>query len=179
MVRHGTVHFWVGFSTGYCTWYFFWRFSTAWYGTVRHGSLRYGSVRTTECQQAFEHLKEKLTGAPTLGYADFSLPFVLETDASILGLGAVLYQQQGGSKTVIAYASRRLRGAERNDRNYSSMKLELLALKWAAVEKFRSYLLGSKFTVLTDNNPLCHLNTAKLGAIEQRWAAQLAIFDLK
>lgn len=131
----------------------------------------------TECQQAFEHLKEKLTCAPTLGYADFTLPFVLETDASNLGLGAVLYQQQGGRKTAIAYASWRLRGAERNDRNYSSMKLELLALKWAVVEKFRGYLLGSKFTVLTDNNPLCHLNTAKLGAIEQRWVAQLAVFD--
>lgn len=114
-----------------------------------------------------------------LGFADFSLPFVLETDASGVGLGAVLYQYQGERKKVIAYASRRLRGAERNDRNYSSMKLELLALKWAVVEKFRGYLLGSQFTVLTDNNPLCHLNTAKLGAVEQRWAAQLAVFNFE
>lgn len=59
------------------------------------------------------------------------------------------------------------------------MKLELLALKWAVTEKFRSYLLGSKFTVLTDNNPLCHLSTAKLGAIQQRWVAQLAVFDFE
>uniref|UniRef100_A0A3B3RLD9 Gypsy retrotransposon integrase-like protein 1 n=1 Tax=Paramormyrops kingsleyae TaxID=1676925 RepID=A0A3B3RLD9_9TELE len=57
------------------------------------------------------------------------------------------------------------------------MKLELLALKWAVTEKFRSYLLGSRFTVLTDNNPLCHLSTANLGAIQQRWVAQLAVFD--
>ncbi|KAL1256563.1 hypothetical protein QQF64_012108 [Cirrhinus molitorella] len=57
------------------------------------------------------------------------------------------------------------------------MKLELLAMKWAVTEKFRSYLLGSKFTIITDNNPLCHLTTARLGAIEQRWAAQLAVFD--
>ncbi len=56
------------------------------------------------------------------------------------------------------------------------MKLELLALKWVVTEKFRSYLLGSKFTIITDNNHLCHLTTAKLGAIEQRWAAQLAVF---
>lgn len=129
------------------------------------------------CQSAFEQLKEKLTSAPTLGYPNFALPFVLETDASNLGLGAVLYQHQEGRKVVIAYASRRLRGAEQNDRNYSSMKLELLAMKWAVTEKFRSYLLGSKFTIITDNNPLCHLTTAKLGAIEQRWAAQLAVFD--
>lgn len=79
----------------------------------------------------------------------------------------------------LAYASRRLRDAEKNDRNYSSMKLELLALKWAVSEKFRGYLLGSKFVVLTDNNPLCHLQTAKLGAIEQRWVAQLSIFDFE
>ena len=135
------------------------------------------SLWTTKCQEAFELLKEKLTSAPVLGYADFSSPFIVETDASALGLGAVLYQQQGEKKRVIAYASRRLRNAEKNDRNYSSMKLELLALKWAVSEKFRGYLLGSKFTIITDNNPLCHLNTARLGAIEQRWMAQLAVFD--
>ncbi|KAL0161724.1 hypothetical protein M9458_045449, partial [Cirrhinus mrigala] len=130
-----------------------------------------------ECQAAFDVLKEKLTSAPVLGFADFTAPFILETDASNQGLGAILLQQQEGKKRVISYASRRLRNAERNDKNYSSMKLELLSLKWAVTEKFRSYLLGSKFTVITDNNPLCHLNTAKLGALEQRWVAQLAAFD--
>lgn len=59
------------------------------------------------------------------------------------------------------------------------MKLELLAMKWAVTDKFRGYLLGSKFTVLTDNNPLCHLGTARLGALEQRWMAQLAVFDFE
>ncbi len=130
-----------------------------------------------ECQASFDVLKEKLTSAPMLGFADFTAPFILETDASNQGLGAVLLQQQEEKKRVISYASRRLRNAERNDKNYSSMKLELLSLKWAVTEKFRSYLLGSKFTVITDNNPLCHLNTAKLGALEQRWVAQLAAFD--
>lgn len=57
------------------------------------------------------------------------------------------------------------------------MKLELLALKWAIVEKFRGYFLGSRFTVITDNNPLCHLKTAKFEAIEQRWVSQLSVFD--
>jgi hypothetical protein len=56
------------------------------------------------------------------------------------------------------------------------MKLEMLALKWAVTDKFRSYLLGSNFTVYTDNNPLKYLQTAKLGAVEQRWASQLASF---
>lgn len=52
-------------------------------------------------------------------------------------------------------------------------------MKWAVAEKFRGYLLGSKFVVLTDNNPLCHLKTAKLGAVEQRWVAQLSVFDFE
>src|SRR4029434_1847246 len=78
-----------------------------------------------------------------------------------------------GAEAAVAAA------AERNDRNYSSMKLELLAMKWAVTDKFRGYLLGSKFTVLTDNNPLCHLGTARLGALEQRWMAQLAVFDFE
>ncbi len=73
-----------------------------------------------------------------------------ETDASNLGLSAILYQYQERRKVAIAYASRRLHRAEQNDRNYSSMNL-----------------LGSKLTIITDNNPLCHLTTAKLGAIEQ------------
>lgn len=61
--------------------------------------------------------------------------------------------------------------------NYSAMKLELLALKWAVMEKFWEYLLGSKFTMYTDNNPLRYLQSAKLGAVEQRWVSQLALFD--
>lgn len=63
--------------------------------------------------------------------------------------------------------------------NYSSMKLEFLALKWAMTEKFREYLLGNKCVVYTDNNPLSHLSSAKLAATEQRWAAQLASFDFE
>uniref|UniRef100_A0A8C2HMT4 Gypsy retrotransposon integrase-like protein 1 n=1 Tax=Cyprinus carpio TaxID=7962 RepID=A0A8C2HMT4_CYPCA len=63
--------------------------------------------------------------------------------------------------------------------NYSSMKLEFLALKWAMVEKFREYLLGHKCIVFTDNNPLSHLGTARLGATEQRWAAELTAFNFE
>lgn len=134
---------------------------------------------TEACQTSFEGLKGKLTTAPVLAYADFSLPFILEVDASHGGLGAVLSQEQGGKVRPIAYASRSLRPTERNMTNYSSMKLEFLALKWAVTEKFREYLWGNKCVVYTDNNPLSHLTSAKLGATEQRWAAQLASFDLQ
>lgn len=129
------------------------------------------------CQVSFEELKEKLTTAPVLAYADFSKPFILEVDASYQGLGAVLSQEYEGKVRPVAYASRSLRPTERNMSNYSSMKLEFVALKWAMTEKFREYLLGSKVVVFTDNNPLSHLASAKLGATEQRWASQLAAFD--
>ena len=127
-----------------------------------------------DCDKAFALLKETLCSAPILGYADYQKPFVVETDASHLGLGAVLSQDQDGKRVVIAFASRRLRPPEKM---YSSMKLEMLALKWAVTTKFRSYLYGGSFVLFTDNNPLKYLKTAKLGAVEQRWAAELAPFN--
>ena len=130
------------------------------------------------CDNAFITLKERLTTTPVLAYADFKLPFVLEIDASYQGLGAVLSQEQGGQRRPIAFASRGLHKSEKNMTNYSSMKLEFLALKWAISEKFREYLLGHPFTVFTDNNPLSYVQTtAKLAAVEQRWVAQLAQFN--
>ena len=103
---------------------------------------------TTECDQAFEEIKNRLTSAPVLGYPDFTCPFVLEVDASFHGLGAILSQRRKEGNVVIAYASRTLRPTEKNIKDYSSMKLEMLALKWAVTEKFRDYLLGSKFARL-------------------------------
>ena len=137
-----------------------------------------GDLWKSEHEMAFSQLKSVLTSAPILGYADFSQPFILETDASHNGLGAVLSQRQNGVMRVIAYASRGLRKAERNANNYSSKKLELLALKWAIVDKFRDYLLGSTFEIFTDNNPMTYLLTkSKLPATEQKWASDLAGFD--
>ena len=135
-------------------------------------------VWASEHQKAFDALKLALTTAPVLGYPDFEREFILETDASLRGLGAVLSQVDDLGKThVIAYASRTLRPSERSMRNYSSAKLELLALKWAVTEKFRDYLLGSKFTVYTDNNPLAYIQTSKLGASQIHWLSELALFD--
>jgi len=128
-----------------------------------------------EQEVAFEKLKQLLISPPILGYADYSLPFELHTDASKLGLGAVLYQEQNGVKRVISYASRSLKCSETN---YPAHKLEFLALKWAVTEKFHEYLYGSKFTVLTDNNPLTYVTTtAKLDAAGHRWIATLSAYD--
>ena len=81
-------------------------------------------------QEAFDALKEALSTAPVLGYPDFSREFILEIDASLNGLGAVLSQQgKDGQICVTAYASHSLHPSERSMHNYSSAKLELLALK--------------------------------------------------
>lgn len=82
----------------------------------------------SECESAFQVLKEKLVTAPVLAYADFSKTFYLEIDASHHSLGAILSQDGKGGRRPIAYASCGLRPSERNMENYSAMKLELLAL---------------------------------------------------
>ena len=61
--------------------------------------------------------------------------------------------------------------------NYSSAKIELLALKWSVCKKFKDYLLGLKFTVYTDNNPLVYVKTSKLGAAQICWLSELALYD--
>ncbi|KAJ8351906.1 hypothetical protein SKAU_G00233820 [Synaphobranchus kaupii] len=81
---------------------------------------------TNDCEEAFATLKERLTSAPVLGYPDYSLPFILQTDASGEGLGAVLAQVQDGVERVIAYASRGLNPAETR---YPAHTLVFLALK--------------------------------------------------
>ena len=98
----------------------------------------------TKTQDVFDALKEALSTAPILGYPDFSREFILETDASLNGLGAILSQQgKDGQICVIVYVSCSLCPSERSMYNYSSVKLKLLVLKWGVTEKFRDYLLGS------------------------------------
>ena len=126
-------------------------------------------------QLAFDKLVGMCCEAPVLAYADYTKPFIVHTDASMEGLGAVLLQTQEGKDRVIAYASRRL---SQSERNYPVHKLELLALKWAVTDKFHDYLYGNKFTVFTDNNPLTYvLTTAKLDAMGHRWVASLSSYE--
>ena len=135
-------------------------------------------VWVSEHQKAFDALKLALTTAPVLGYPNFNREFILETDASLRGLGAVLCQvDENGKVHVIAYASWTLIPSEKSMCNCSSAKLELLALKWVVTKKFRDYLLGSKFTIYTDNNPLAYVQTSQLGASQICWLSELALFD--
>ena len=133
---------------------------------------------TPACQEGFDQLKKAHTEAPVLAYPDYSKPFILETDASLKSLGVVLSQKGDDNEIrVIAYASRSLQPLEKSMWDYSSAKIELMALKWSVCDKFKDYLLRSKSTVFTDNNPLCYIKSSKLGAAQIRWLSELTLYD--
>ena len=131
-------------------------------------------------QESFDRLKDALISSPILAYPNYDKPFILETDASLKGLGAVLSQEdEDGKFHIISYASCMPKPYERSMQKYSSAKLELLALKWAICDKFRDYLIGSWFTMLTDNNPLTYVRISCLGAAQIRWLSDLMLFDFE
>ena len=98
-------------------------------------------------------MRDALEAEPILVHPDWSQPFEVHTDASIIGLGAVLVQKIEGKERVISYASRSLRNAENN---YSIWELEYLAIVWA-LRLFRMYLTCTKFTVWTDADAARHI----------------------
>lgn len=77
-----------------------------------HAQAPFEAEWTSDYESAFRTLIDKLTSAPVLAFADPRLPYVLHTDACCEGLGAALYQEQGGKPRVIAYASRGLSKSE-------------------------------------------------------------------
>lgn len=123
---------------------------------------------------AFQTLKQALISVPVLACPDFTKKFILQTDASNEGLGAVLTQNFEEGERVIAYASRTLNQAERN---YSATELECLAVVWG-IHRMRDYLEGYTFTVLTDHQSLRWLQkmespSGRLG----RWRFQLQQYN--
>ena len=110
-----------------------------------------------ECEVAFKTMKQCLINPPILVYPDYNKKFKITTDASNVGLGAILSQEDDeGLDRVIAYASRKLKPAEVN---YSTTEQELLAIIYAT-EKFRPYIFGRNFELVTDHRPLTHLSTS-------------------
>ena len=133
---------------------------------------------TAAAEEAFYMLKKKCATAPVLAFADLKRSFLLETDTSKYGLGAILQQvQEDGKYHPVAYASHALHGSEAD---YHSSKLEFLALKWAVTQQFKEYLMYQPFTVQTDNNPLMYmLTTPNLDATRHHWVLALAGFNFR
>jgi len=105
---------------------------------------------TQEEQQAFNHLKQRLTEAPILAYPDPAKEYILDIDTSDHSVRAVLSQVQAGSKVVVAYYSKTFAAAEKN---YCTTRKELLAVV-RAVNHFRPYLYGRTFRLRTDHASL-------------------------
>ena len=134
-----------------------------------------------EALKAFDCLKAACLQALILAFPDFNKPFLLETDASGRGLGAVLSQKQAdGRYHPIFYASRVMNEIKQR---YHSNKQEILTLKWAVTEQFHEYLSPygknrNVFVVRTDNNPLTYIfSSANLDAAGQRWVAHLTSYN--
>ncbi len=132
---------------------------------------------TSDCEASFNRLKDCLVTAPVLSYPQFGpgREFILETDASGVGLGAVLAQECDGQVHPVAYASRTL---DPHERNYGISELETLALVWA-VRQFRPYILGHRTTVYTDHAACTSLlNSARPSGKLARWALAIQEMDL-
>jgi len=127
-----------------------------------------------EQQHAFTLLKEALCKEPILQYPNFSLPFILTTDASNYAIGGVLSQKHDNGDLPIAYASRILNPAEGN---YSTIEKELLAITYCT-NHFRPYLYGRKFTLITDHQPLTWIHKVKDPTSRlMRWRLKLEEYD--
>ena len=129
-----------------------------------------------EQQVAHRTLIEALINAPILAHYDPAQKTELRVDASNLGLGAHLVQIDGERKQLLACASRTLL---KHERNYSTTEKECLAIVFG-LKKFRPYLFGRKFTVVTDHCGLCYLMSAKdLENRLARWSLKVMDYDFE
>ena len=130
---------------------------------------------TKEAQEAFVELKRRLTTAPILAHADYSLPFTLTTDASRTAVGWVLEQKQGNYNKVICFGGKTLNQAQAS---YGISDLEALACM-TAIKDLDSYLRYSKFTIATDHQPLKFMlkNPNPPPGRWSKWIAILSQYD--
>ena len=129
---------------------------------------------TTECEQAFQTLKTLISSAPVLQYPRFDREFIVQTDASDVGVGVVLSQLDGdGVKKPVAFASQSLSPRERN---YSTTEKEAYAIVYA-LRHFRVYLLGRQFKLVTDHKALTWLHSMEPKGCLARWVMELQEFQ--
>ncbi|KAF8107055.1 hypothetical protein N665_0127s0005 [Sinapis alba] len=125
---------------------------------------------SVRCKEAFEELKNAVSQEPVLALPDFSLPFELHTDASDYAIGGVLMQ----NGHPIAFESRKLNETERQ---YTVQEKEMTAVVHC-FQVWRHYLLGSHFSVKTDNVAMSYFQTQKkLSPKQARWQDFLAEFN--
>ncbi|KAI4905005.1 hypothetical protein NFI96_003630 [Prochilodus magdalenae] len=117
--------------------------------TEKGASFNWGE----EQNRAFQLLRAALVSAPVLALPRAGCPFIVDTDASNFGIGAVLSQEHEGQERVLAYFSR---GLSKPERNYCVTRRELLAVV-AGLKRFRPYLYGTPFTLRTDHASLTWL----------------------
>lgn len=136
-------------------------------------------VWESEQEQAFQELKRRLENTETLGYFESTAETKLITDASPVGLGAVLIQEIKGENRVICYISRSLTDTERR---YSQTEKEALAIVWAC-ERLHMYLYATDFILLTDHKPLeciySDKSTGRASARIHRWVLRLQSYRFK
>ena len=133
---------------------------------------------TDGCQKSFDTLKTKLINAPLLHHFDPTKKIILVTDASDIGIGAVLQLEIDDCEVPVGYWSRLL---TKSERNYCVSDREVLAVVWA-VKKCRHFLMGQKFTLITDHSALVHLmNTLDAQGRWARWIVLLLgyTFEIK
>ncbi|GBC09217.1 hypothetical protein RclHR1_00870008 [Rhizophagus clarus] len=130
-----------------------------------------------ECQKSFNELKRILVKNPILAHSDFNKEFILITDASAVGLGAILSQKNDEDKeVVIAYASK---STNSNERNYPITDLECLAIIWA-VRHFHKFLINNKFKIITDHAALKSLMKDKEPKGRRaRWMMELQQYNFE
>ncbi|KAL0199477.1 hypothetical protein M9458_008017, partial [Cirrhinus mrigala] len=129
-----------------------------------------------DCKVAFKTLKEKMCSSPVLQSPAFTQSFLVQVDASAIGLGAVLVQGTQGNEKPVVYFSRKLLPRETR---YSEIEKECLAIKWA-LESSRYYLLRREFSLETDHRALTWLHSLKdHNARVMRWYLSLQPYNSK
>ena len=133
-------------------------------------------VWTDEYRAIYQKMRNILSSETILSYPNFDHPFLVATDASNYGLGAVLYQEYDGKTHFIAFGARALHGGEKN---YGATKRELLGIIFA-LEHFRYYLIGSHFKLYTDHRALTFMFTQKhVNPMLNSWLETLLSFDFE
>ncbi|GBG72926.1 hypothetical protein CBR_g12648 [Chara braunii] len=127
---------------------------------------------TSECQEAFTRLKEALIRAPVLKLPDPSLPFVLTTDSSQYGVGAVLQQDDGNGLQPIEYMSKKIKTKKLQDSTFEKELYDLVS----ALKHWKHFLLGKHFKIFSDHSTLQWVKSQ--GELNDKLARYIQFIDM-